>query len=109
MAKRTGQDFGISGLIMGITGLFVPAKIPYVDIGNLGLILAFFAIILGVIAIVKSEKGLGYVAIALGAIPFIQIIINAVIGAFGPLDWIISIALIILAVAIVVYLLFIKK
>ena len=107
---RSGMDFAVSGIILAVAGVFIPVTIPYIEFDlKLGLILCFFAILLGVIAMVKSEKGAGLIAIAIGAIPFIQMAIGVVIGAFGDFDWYVSIGLMLLAIGIVIYILFIKK
>jgi len=104
------MDFAVSGIILAVAGVFIPVTIPYIEFDlKLGLILCFFAILLGVIAMVKSEKGAGLIAIAIGAIPFIQMAIGVVIGAFGDFDWYVSIGLMLLAIGIVIYILFIKK
>ena len=107
---RSGMDFAVAGIILAVAGVFIPVTIPYIEFDlKLGLILCFFAILLGIIAMVKSEKGAGLVAIAIGAIPFIQMAIHVVIGAFGALNWVVSIGLIVLAIGIVIWILFIKK
>ena len=110
MAQRTGKDFGISGIILGLTGLLIPSPIPYVDIGlNIGIILCILGLLLGVVAFVKNEKGLGLAAILLGAIPLFQVVINYVAGQFKGLHWVFSLALFILAIAFVIWMLFVKK
>jgi hypothetical protein len=111
MAQRTGKDFAISGIILGVVGLFITAKIPWDVLKemNFGMILAVFAILLGVVAVVKKEKGLGLLAIMLGAIPFLQLVIDMAISAFGDFDWVVSIIIMVVAVLFVVWLLFIKK
>lgn len=110
MAKRTGQDFAVSGIVLGIVGLFIRIQIPWKLLElNYGMIFAIFAILLGIVAIAKKEKGLGLLSIMLGAIPFLQMIIAAAIGAFGAFDWIASIVIAVLAVAFVIWTLFIKK
>lgn len=109
---RTGMEFAVSGMILAVAGVFIPAEIPKIDYNfNLGLILCFLAILLGVIAIVKNERGGGFIAIAIGLIPFIQLAIGVVIGAFGGggMSWGVSIGLIVVAICLVIWILFIRK
>ena len=110
MAQRTGKDFGLSGIILGLTGLLIPSPLPYVHIGlNIGIILCIIGLILGVVAIIKNEKGLGLSAILIGAIPLFQVAINYVAGQFKGLHWVFSLALFVLAIVFVIWILFIKK
>jgi len=110
MAQTSGKDFGLSGIVLGLTGFLVPSPLPWVDIGlSIGIILSIVAMILGLVAIVKNEKGLGLAAILIGAMPFFQMAVNWIAGLFGGMHWVVSLVLFILAIVFVIWTLFIKK